>query len=62
LPIAPDVWVVQATLTTGAQQSAPVPSIRVSVASSTQVFLVGQVGFGTSTCTGAGRIRARRVR
>jgi hypothetical protein len=62
LPVAPDVFVNQATFVTGAQQSSAIPSIRVSVAGSTQVFLVGQVGFSVSTCTGAGRIRARRVR
>lgn len=38
------------------------PVVRISVASTTTVYLVGQVNFTTSTCTANGYIRARRVR
>jgi len=39
-----------------------VPKHRISIASTTTVYLVGQAYFGTSTCTGFGKIEARRVR
>lgn len=38
------------------------PVVRLSLASTTTVYLIGQVNFSVSTCTASGVIRARRVR
>lgn len=51
-----------ATLGTGAAQAYPSPTVRVSLASTTTVYLIGQAFFTVSTCTANGAIRARRVR
>jgi hypothetical protein len=48
--------------TTGTAQRQSAPVIRVSLASTTTVFLVAQASFGVSTMTCDGFIRARRVR
>jgi hypothetical protein len=48
--------------TTGQNDYNSTPVTRISVASTTTVFLVAQIGFGVSTCTADGIIRARRVR
>ncbi len=53
---------LNATLTTGAQQAEATPLVRVSLSSTTVVYLVGFAAFGTSTMTCAGNINARRVR
>lgn len=50
------------TSTAQASFVAPAPITRVSVASTTTVFLVCQINFNTSTLTVSGFIRARRVR
>lgn len=44
----------------GSQMSTPV--VRISVASTTTVYLVGMCAFGTSTETLSGKMRARRIR
>lgn len=38
------------------------PTLRVSLASTTTIYLVANITFGTSTCNGFGMIRARRTR
>lgn len=38
------------------------PTVRISVAATTTVYLVGEATFATSTCSANGLIRARRVR
>lgn len=40
----------------------PIPTIRVSISSTTTVYLVANAGFGVSTCAGYGFISARRAR
>lgn len=50
------------TFTTGAAQGFPVPTVRVSLASTTTTYCVGAAAFGVSTMQGQGIIRARRVR
>ncbi|KAI3598733.1 hypothetical protein D8I24_5679 [Cupriavidus necator H850] len=49
-------------LAAGAAPSSMAPVQRISVASTTTVYLVGTAVFSTSTCTATGFIRARRVR
>jgi hypothetical protein len=39
-----------------------IPPLRVSLSSTTTYYLVAQASFGTSTCSGYGIIRARRMR
>lgn len=51
-----------ATFTTGAQQQIATPTVRLSLSSSTSVFLVMSSTFGVSTMTANSFIRARRVR
>ena len=46
----------------GVANNVVAPVTRISIASTTTVFLVAQVGFTTSTMTTSGFIRARRVR
>lgn len=46
----------------GSPQQIPTPIVRVSVASTTTVYLIAYAGFTTSTMTANGQIRARRVR
>ena len=53
---------LQSTFTTGSANYLPTPDVRISVATSTTVYLVGVANFGTSTMQGDGFIRARRVR
>lgn len=48
--------------TTGAITYLTAPTVRISVASTTTVFLVGESVFGVSTMNCSGLIRARRVR
>ncbi|MDN8066200.1 hypothetical protein [Burkholderia vietnamiensis] len=50
------------SFTTGAIQRRAVPVMRISVASTTTVYLVTQATFGASTMTVDGYLRARRVR
>jgi hypothetical protein len=40
----------------------PTPVVRISVASTTTVYLVGEINFASGTASGSGIIRARRVR
>ncbi len=46
----------------GIAEAMMTPVVRISIASTTTVFLVGQVSFAVSTLTANGFIRARRVR
>ncbi|XLV70301.1 hypothetical protein ACKZDW_04315 (plasmid) [Ralstonia syzygii subsp. celebesensis] len=62
LPAQSGLASLYATLTTGNGQSMMAPISRVSIASTTTVYMVGQSTFGTSTMTCNGFIRARRVR
>jgi hypothetical protein len=52
----------QATFTTGQQQYVSTRTARVKMASSGTVYLVGSLGFGTSTATCTGFIEWRRTR
>ncbi|MFM0357949.1 hypothetical protein PQR12_31040 [Paraburkholderia nemoris] len=52
------VWNSQA----GTGSTVPSPTVRVSIASTTTVYMVVQGTFTTSTCTVSGFLRARRVR
>ena len=65
LPSAPNggaITTVAATLTTGAAQNLHVGMTRLSLASTTTVFLSAQSSFGTSTMSAFGFLGARRVR
>jgi hypothetical protein len=63
LPASSLYWIIQSTaLTTGGSQGGAVPSQRISLASTTTVFLIGHATFTVSTCTATGTIRARRIR
>jgi hypothetical protein len=53
---------LNATFGTGLGERQSTPVVRISVASTTTVYLVAQASFGTSTMTCDGFIRARRVR
>jgi hypothetical protein len=53
---------INATLTTGAIQELATPTVRMSFASTTTVYLNANVSFTVSTATANGFIRARRVR
>lgn len=54
--------ILNVTIPAGATQTVLAPLTRISLASTTTVFLVGLVVYGTSTLTVAGQIRARRIR
>lgn len=62
LPGAPNETAIQGVLTTGAQQLISTWPARISLAATTTVYTVCQAGFGTSTMTVNGYIRARRPR
>lgn len=51
-----------ASVVAGGQEFLVAPVTRISIASTTTVYLVGQANFATSTMTISGYIRARRVR
>lgn len=53
---------VMSGISSGGSPTLSTPMLRVSVASTTTVFLVGSLTFVTGTATGSGFIRARRVR
>jgi hypothetical protein len=53
---------ISATAATGVGQILATPTVRVSIASSTPVFLIANGNFPSGTCTVNGFIRARRVR
>jgi hypothetical protein len=53
---------LNASLSTGIGQQQPTGTRRISIASTTTVYLVGQSTFGVSTMTANGVIAARRVR
>ena len=53
---------LQLSFTTGQTQLMSTPVVRVSLASTTTVYLIAQANFVTSTLTADGFIRARRVR
>ena len=55
------LWQVPWT-SNGGPSGLAVPPIRLSLASTTTVYLVIQANFSVSTCKGFGNIRARRVR
>lgn len=61
LPNDPDRSAIVATLS-AFNQGIPAPQVRISIASTTTVYLVAQSTFGTSTMNATGAIRARRVR
>ena len=58
----PGSVLLSSTLPAGSANIASIIPIRLSLASTTTVFLVGQVAFGGSTCTAFGFITARRRR
>jgi hypothetical protein len=64
LPSVPDISAHYLTMpfSTGAAQDLPTGAKRVSVASNSTVFLVGQTNFSVSTMTATGIIAARRRR
>lgn len=63
LPAIPGYTFLQAASAGANQPMATVaPTIRISVASTTTVYLIGFAAFSTSTCTATGIISARRVR
>jgi len=62
LPGAPNETAIQSALTTGAQQIISAGPARIKLAGNTTVYLVCQSGFGASTMTVNGFIRARRPR
>ncbi|CAB3731305.1 hypothetical protein [Paraburkholderia rhynchosiae] len=53
---------IGATKATGQADIVPTPVVRISIPSTTTVYLVGNVSYTTSTLTVSGLIRARRVR
>lgn len=53
---------LQATFTTGQQAEISTRTTRISLASTTTVYLVGTMSFGVSTATCSGYMEARRVR
>lgn len=55
-------FVPSAVLSSSFPPTLTIPSLRVSIASTTTYYLVGYSGFTTSTLTGGGSIHARRVR
>jgi len=50
------------TFTTGSPQDISAPTVRISIASTTTVYLIGDSSFGVSTMTCNGFIAARRIR
>jgi hypothetical protein len=50
------------TFATGQNQAILAPVVRLTLATTTTIYLVGQANFTTSTCAADGFIRARRVR
>jgi hypothetical protein len=61
-PGAPNLSLTTTTFATGAAETLIIPSQRMSIISTTTVYLVAQAAFTVSTCTATGIIRARRVR
>jgi hypothetical protein len=51
----------RATHSAGSGSTIPTPTMRLSLAATTTVYLVSNQGFSTSTCTASGVIRARRL-
>jgi hypothetical protein len=62
LPTVGDYSLLNATLTTGANQVLAAPAARILLASTTTVFMVGQASFATSTMTCNGSLKYRRRR
>jgi hypothetical protein len=62
LNASPDRAVIESTQATSNPVSLIAPVQRISISSTTTVFLVGDCNFTVSTATADGRIRARRVR
>lgn len=56
------MWNIQGPLTTGGKQSSAIPSQRISLASTTTVYLVVAANFATSTMAANCEMRVRRVR
>lgn len=52
---------INAAFNAGTQQIISTPKYTIKIAASTTVFLIAQTGFGTSTMTTSGFIKARRV-
>lgn len=46
----------------GGQPSITSPTVRISIASTTTVYLIADANFSVSTCTASGFLRARRIR
>lgn len=62
IPSPPQATIYNLTFQTGGLQIFPVPTLRISIAGPTTIYLVSAAAFGVSTMTGQGQIRARRVR
>lgn len=62
LPGAQNYQLIQGSLTTGGQQVIAAPMQRVSISTSTNVYLIGYASFGISTMQCSGWIQARRIR
>lgn len=65
LPTAPGAGAfaqIQAVLTTGATQFLAAGAMRISIASTTSVYLIARASFAVNTCAAYGYIAARRVR
>lgn len=62
VPAAPGFAILALPFTAGAANALAAPVTRVSIASTTTVYLVGNAIFTVSTLTATGAIRARRVR
>lgn len=58
----PSFYQIQASFATNAFNSLPAGATRISLASTTTVYLVVNATFATSTCSAYGTIRARRIR
>ncbi|MFP3671035.1 hypothetical protein SB717_38785, partial [Priestia sp. SIMBA_032] len=54
-------YVIQGALSSPGANHAPTPTLRVSVAANTPVYLVGTLAFTGGSCTANSTIRAARV-
>jgi hypothetical protein len=61
-PAAPFLFFDNSAKAAGASDGGVVPTQRISVASTTTVYLVAYAAFTVSTCTITGNIQARRIR
>lgn len=56
-----DLVLLQVNVPAGQGTSLPVPNKRITVSTSTTIYLTAAIGFAVSTCTATGYIRARRI-